>query len=141
MTVACLHLDPTWSALSVVSTSKCSVAHRGMPWVYACAAEGSESWVSRGWAVAGPAAFWVTVRNLCSWTHIFHAPSAAASHKPVPCPAGTFSSLPGQTTPSTCRTCPSGFYCKEAGLQAPSGWCPAGKRREEEMTSGKRRCQ
>lgn len=34
MTVACLHLDPTWSALGVVSTSECSVAHRGMPWVY-----------------------------------------------------------------------------------------------------------
>lgn len=82
--------------------------------------------------MAGPAALWVTVRNLCSWTHIFHAPSAAASHKPVPCPVGTFSSLPGQTTPSTCRTCPSGFYCKEAGLQAPSGWCPAGKRRGDD---------
>uniref|UniRef100_A0A8C8VT86 Predicted gene 9195 n=2 Tax=Peromyscus maniculatus bairdii TaxID=230844 RepID=A0A8C8VT86_PERMB len=51
---------------------------------------------------------------------------SAASHKPIPCPAGTFSSLPEQTASSTCQTCPSGFYCKEAGLQAPSGWCPAG---------------
>lgn len=58
-------------------------------------------------------------------------PSAAASHKPIPCPVGTFSSLPEQTSSSTCRSCPSGFYCKEAGLQAPSGWCPAGKRRGE----------
>lgn len=119
--------------------SECSVAHRGMPWVYPRAAEGSESWASRGWAASGPTALCVTghstlwgpVRNLCSWTHIFHMPSAAASHKPVPCPAGTFSSLPGQTISSTCRTCPSGFYCKEEGLQVPSGWCPAGKRRGE----------
>lgn len=51
---------------------------------------------------------------------------------------GTFSSLPEQTTSSTCRSCPSGFYCKEAGLKAPSGWCPAGKRRGE-IESGKRK--
>lgn len=141
MTAASLHLDPPWSDLSA-----CSVAHRGMPWVYLCAAEGSESWAGRDWAVAGPAALWVTghpmlrrpVRSLCSWTHIFPVPSAAASHKPIPCPAGTFSSLPEQTASSTCQTCPSGFYCKEAGLQAPSGWCPAGKGGGE-MTSGKRK--
>lgn len=71
-----------------------------------------------------------------SISYIFPVLSAAASHKPIPCPAGTFSSLPEQTTSSTCRTCPSGFYCKDAGLQAPSGWCPAGKGRGE-MTSGK----
>ncbi|XP_011927069.1 PREDICTED: SCO-spondin [Cercocebus atys] len=50
----------------------------------------------------------------------------AGSHKPMPCPAGTFSSLPEQTMLSACQSCPPGFYCKEAGLQAPSGQCPAG---------------
>ncbi|XP_032352703.1 multiple epidermal growth factor-like domains protein 6 [Camelus ferus] len=50
----------------------------------------------------------------------------AASCRPTPCPAGTFSSLPEQTMPSACQACPPGFYCKEAGLQAPSGQCPAG---------------
>ncbi|XP_032694159.1 neurogenic locus notch homolog protein 3-like [Lontra canadensis] len=50
----------------------------------------------------------------------------AASHRPTPCPAGTFSSLPEQTMPSACQVCPRSFYCKEAGLQAPSGQCPAG---------------
>lgn len=52
--------------------------------------------------------------------------SAAASHRPTPCPVGTFSSLPEQTMPSACQVCPRSFYCKEAGLQAPSGQCPAG---------------
>ncbi|XP_043430333.1 neurogenic locus notch homolog protein 1-like isoform X1 [Prionailurus bengalensis] len=50
----------------------------------------------------------------------------AASHRPTPCPAGTFSGLAEQTMPSACQTCPRSFYCKEAGLQAPSGPCPAG---------------
>ncbi|XP_044928344.1 SCO-spondin isoform X2 [Mustela putorius furo] len=50
----------------------------------------------------------------------------AASHRPTPCPVGTFSSLPEQTMPSACQVCPRSFYCKEAGLQAPSGQCPAG---------------
>lgn len=54
--------------------------------------------------------------------------SAAASHRPTPCPVGTFSSLPEQTMPSACQVCPRSFYCKEAGLQAPSGQCPAGER-------------
>lgn len=49
--------------------------------------------------------------------------SAEASPRPMPCPAGTFSSLPEQTTSSACQACPPGFYCKEAGLQAPSGQC------------------
>ncbi|XP_059234209.1 multiple epidermal growth factor-like domains protein 6 [Mustela nigripes] len=52
----------------------------------------------------------------------------AASHRPTPCPVGTFSSLPEQTMPSACQVCPRSFYCKEAGLQAPSGQCPAGER-------------
>ena len=57
-------------------------------------------------------------------------PSASASHRPTPCPIGTFSSLPEQTVPSVCQACPHGFYCKEAGLQAPSGQCPAGERQQ-----------
>lgn len=57
--------------------------------------------------------------------------SAAASHRPTPCPAGTFSSLPEQTMPSACQVCPRSFYCKEAGLQAPSGQCPAGERQQD----------
>lgn len=55
-------------------------------------------------------------------------PSASASRRPTPCPTGTFSSLPEQTEPSACQACPHGFYCKEAGLQAPTGQCPAGER-------------
>lgn len=133
-------LDPAWSALSGVSISECSVAQKGMLWV-------SLSVLLRDQrAGPGEAGQW-QIRSSEShrpfqaprpWTHIFSVPLAAASHKPTPCPAGTFSSLPEQTTSSTCRTCPSGFYCKEAGLQAPSGWCPAGKRRGE-MTSEKRK--
>lgn len=91
-------------------------------------------WVTGHSMLCGP------LRSLSSLTHIFLVPSAVASHKPTPCPVGTFSSLPEQTTSSTCRSCPSGFYCKEAGLQAPSGWCPAGKRRGE-MGSMKRKGQ
>ncbi|ELW67538.1 hypothetical protein TREES_T100003968 [Tupaia chinensis] len=56
----------------------------------------------------------------------FCATSAAGSRRPTPCPAGTFSSLPEQTASSGCQACPPGFYCKETGLQAPSGQCPAG---------------
>lgn len=55
-------------------------------------------------------------------------PSASASHRPTPCPPGTFSSLPEQTALSVCQACPRGFYCKEAGLQVPTGRCPAGER-------------
>ncbi|XP_050179054.1 multiple epidermal growth factor-like domains protein 6 isoform X3 [Myiozetetes cayanensis] len=50
----------------------------------------------------------------------------AASAVPQLCPAGTFSSLPGRRTLSECQPCPSGFYCEEPGLSAPSGECWAG---------------
>lgn len=33
MAVACLHLEPAWSAHSAVRTGDCSVAQRGMSWV------------------------------------------------------------------------------------------------------------
>lgn len=63
-------------------------------------------------------------------------PPAAASHRPALCPPGTFSSLPAQTVPSVCQACPRGFYCKEAGLQAPSGQCPAGERQQRPEGAG-----
>lgn len=39
--------------------------------------------------------------------------------------------------PSACQTCPRSFYCKEAGLQAPSGPCPAGERQQRSSGAGK----
>lgn len=78
----------------------------------------------------------LALRNLCLYTHVLPVPSAAGSHRPMPCPAGTFSSLPKQTLSSACQDCPPGFFCKEAGLQSPSGQCPAGERRED-LDNGK----
>ena len=74
-----------------------------------------------------------SVPTCCAWTGVPLVPSAEASPRPTPCPAGTFSSLPEQTTSSACQACPPGFYCKEAGLQAPSGQCPAGERGSEDL--------
>ncbi|XP_074158322.1 uncharacterized protein LOC141562243 [Sminthopsis crassicaudata] len=50
----------------------------------------------------------------------------AGSHRPTSCPPGTFSNIHGQVALSSCHTCPSGFYCKDAGLTTPNGQCPAG---------------
>ncbi|KAM8989348.1 uncharacterized protein PRD47_016773 [Ara ararauna] len=47
----------------------------------------------------------------------------AASAVPKLCPAGTFSSLQGRRMLSECQPCPSGFYCEEPGLAAPTGEC------------------
>lgn len=63
-------------------------------------------------------------------------PPASASHRPTLCPAGTFSSLPEQTVSSVCQACPRGFYCKETGLQAPSGPCPTGERQQRPGGAG-----
>ncbi|XP_039940848.1 multiple epidermal growth factor-like domains protein 6 [Hirundo rustica] len=53
----------------------------------------------------------------------FFCTAAAASAAPQLCPAGTFSSLPGRRALSECQPCPSGFYCEEPGLSAPTGEC------------------
>lgn len=63
--------------------------------------------------------------------------SASALHRPILCPTGTFSSLPKQTVPSACQACLHGFSCKETGLQAPSGQCPAGERQRRYGGVGK----
>lgn len=76
---------------------------------------------------------------LLTLNHGLPVPSASASHRPTPCPAGTFSSLPEQTVSSACQACPRGFYCKEAGLQAPSGQCPAGERQQSPRGTGQER--
>lgn len=53
--------------------------------------------------------------------------AGAASAVPKLCPAGTFSSLQGRRMLSECQPCPSGFYCEEPGLTAPTGECWEGK--------------
>ncbi|KAM6987470.1 uncharacterized protein LKV04_010315 [Tautogolabrus adspersus] len=55
------------------------------------------------------------------------------SGEPEVCPAGTFSSVPGLTSEAGCQPCTPGFYCRGAGLKAPTGpcsegyWCPPGQ--------------
>lgn len=49
------------------------------------------------------------------------------SGEPELCPAGTFSAVPGLTSEAGCQPCTAGFYCREAGLEAPTGPCSQGK--------------
>ncbi|XP_036928145.1 uncharacterized protein LOC119004899 isoform X4 [Acanthopagrus latus] len=55
------------------------------------------------------------------------------SGEPELCPAGTFSPVPGLTSEAGCQPCTAGFYCRGAGLRAPTGpcsqgyWCPPGQ--------------
>ncbi|XP_062417147.1 signal peptide, CUB and EGF-like domain-containing protein 1 [Pungitius pungitius] len=55
------------------------------------------------------------------------------SGEPDLCPSGTFSSVPGLSSRAGCQKCTAGFYCKGAGLKAPTGpcsqgfWCPPGQ--------------
>ncbi|KAA8594284.1 hypothetical protein FQN60_005118, partial [Etheostoma spectabile] len=52
---------------------------------------------------------------------------------PELCPTGTFSSVPGLVSEAGCQPCTAGFYCRGAGLRAPTGpcsqgyWCPHGQ--------------
>ncbi|XP_034024623.1 multiple epidermal growth factor-like domains protein 6 [Thalassophryne amazonica] len=48
------------------------------------------------------------------------------SLEPELCPAGTFSPVPGLTSEHSCQPCSAGFYCRRAGLQAPTGPCRQG---------------
>ena len=54
------------------------------------------------------------------------------SPAPVPCPAGTFSTVTGARNASECTACLPGQYCNGLGLTAPTGpclqgfYCPAG---------------
>uniref|UniRef100_A0A3Q3IVN5 Uncharacterized protein n=1 Tax=Monopterus albus TaxID=43700 RepID=A0A3Q3IVN5_MONAL len=43
--------------------------------------------------------------------------------EPELCPAGTFSPAPGLTSEAACQSCSAGFYCRGAGLRAPTGPC------------------
>ncbi|KAM4567238.1 uncharacterized protein PAE49_010636 isoform 2-T2 [Odontesthes bonariensis] len=58
---------------------------------------------------------------------------AEGSGEPELCPAGTFSPVSGLTNEAGCQPCTAGFYCREAGLRAPTGpcgqghWCPPGQ--------------
>ncbi|XP_063762752.1 SCO-spondin isoform X2 [Eleginops maclovinus] len=55
------------------------------------------------------------------------------SGEPELCQAGTFSIVPGLTSEASCQPCTAGFYCRQAGLRAPTGpcsqgyWCPPGQ--------------
>lgn len=49
------------------------------------------------------------------------------SAEPELCPAGTFSALSGLTSETSCEPCTAGFYCREAGLKAPTGLCSQGQ--------------
>ncbi|KAG9348561.1 hypothetical protein JZ751_002297, partial [Albula glossodonta] len=55
------------------------------------------------------------------------------SGEPSPCPAGSFSPVPGIASEAQCQLCTAGSYCNEPGLQAPTGpcsegyWCPIGQ--------------
>ncbi|XP_030258688.1 zonadhesin isoform X7 [Sparus aurata] len=55
------------------------------------------------------------------------------SGEPELCPAGTFSPVPGLSSEAGCQPCAAGFYCRGAGLRAPTGpcsqgyWCPPGQ--------------
>ncbi|KAL0973027.1 hypothetical protein UPYG_G00197910 [Umbra pygmaea] len=48
-----------------------------------------------------------------------------ASHMLL-CPAGTFRSLEGAVSESTCQPCLPGLYCAQPGLTSPSGSCSPG---------------
>lgn len=49
------------------------------------------------------------------------------SGEPELCRAGTFSPVPGLTSEVGCQPCTAGFYCREAGLTAPTGPCSQGQ--------------
>lgn len=53
--------------------------------------------------------------------------AAEGSGEPELCPAGTFSPVPGLTSEAGCQPCTAGFYCREAGLTAPTGPCSRGQ--------------
>ena len=48
------------------------------------------------------------------------------SGSPIPCSAGTISSVPGITSQTKCLPCPSGYYCGIPGLTSPTGPCAPG---------------
>ena len=56
---------------------------------------------------------------------------------PIPCPAGTTRSTLGAANESECHPCPSGHYCADTNLTAPSGicapgyYCPGGVQQQE----------
>ena len=47
----------------------------------------------------------------------------------IPCPAGTYNQLTGQTDSAACLTCPARFYCASVGMTSPTS-CPTGTYRD-----------
>ncbi|KAL2085398.1 hypothetical protein ACEWY4_018718 [Coilia grayii] len=54
-----------------------------------------------------------------------HYCPAGISHA-LPCPPGTYNTLPGAVSDGACEPCPAGQFCSGFGLTAPSGPCTAG---------------
>ncbi|XP_019743138.1 zonadhesin [Hippocampus comes] len=54
---------------------------------------------------------------------------------PIPCPAGTFSSISGNSHLSNCTQCTAGYYCEVEGTVQPK-LCPAGYYCPPGMTQG-----
>jgi hypothetical protein len=50
----------------------------------------------------------------------------AATGVAIPCPSGTYSTLPSLITAADCTVCTAGSYCLASGLTAPQGTCNAG---------------
>lgn len=57
----------------------------------------------------------------------FFLSAVEGSGEPELCPAGTFSPVSGLTREGGCLPCPAGFYCRAAGLRAPTGPCSQGQ--------------
>jgi len=71
----------------------------------------------------------------------FYCPEGSTSAQQVPCPAGTFRSIPKGSKPEDCTICTSGGYCPLAGmslpLPCPAGfYCPIGTRYPEACPEG-----
>ena len=71
---------------------------------------------AEGGQVSGPAS------NPCPAGHFCEAGSAQGD----PCPIGTYSGSTQNVDVNDCTDCPSGSYCNETGLSAPSGLCSEG---------------
>lgn len=71
----------------------------------------------------------------------YYCPAGSSSSKQVPCPKGTFRSIPLGSVPDDCTICTSGGFCNTTGLvnpyPCPEGfYCPLGTIEPEPCPEG-----
>ena len=68
----------------------------------------------------------MSIRMIDGPFHLFIF-AVEGSGEPELCPVGTFSPASGLNNEAGCQPCTAGFYCRDAGLRAPTGPCSQGQ--------------